>query len=159
MRRFLPHTIIGFFIVIGVISMFSSCNNDNCYGNSTGIPLAGFYSGDKAATIQNLTVYGIGAPNDSAILRGTSASKVYLPLSLTKSSCQYVFDYNTEGVMNDTLSLTYNAIPYFESHECGAMYNFRITSWDYTNNAIDSVTIHDTMITNADVVSIKIYMR
>ena len=139
--------------------MLSSCNNDNCIGNSTGIPLAGFYSGDKAVTIQNLTVYGIGAPNDSAIIRETSASNVYMPLSLTRNSCQYVLDYNTEGVLNDTISLNYTAIPFFESHECGAMYNFRITSWDFTENAIDSVTIHAPMITNADVVSIKIYVR
>lgn len=146
-------------VMAASIVAVTSCNNDNCIGNSTGIPLAGFYNGDKAVSITNLTVYGIGAPNDSVIIDKTSASSVYLPLRLSTSNCKYVFNYNTEGVPNDTLSLGYDAIPYFESHECGAMYNFKITSMSHTSHAIDSVRIPDPMITNADVVSIKIYMR
>ena len=159
MRRHLSHSIIGIFIVVIATTAFSSCNNENCFGNSTGIPLAGFYYDDNALVIPNLTVHGIGAPNDSAIIRNTSASQVYLPLSITKSSCSYVLDYNTEDVKNDTITLYYTAIPYFESHECGAMYNFLISSWEYTQNDIDSISITNPMITNADVVSIKIYMQ
>lgn len=137
----------------------TSCNNDNCSGNSTGIPLAGFYNGDKSVTITNLTVYGIGAPDDSVIIRNASASSVYMPLRLSTNSCSYVLDYNSEDVVNDTLTLGYSAIPYFESHECGAMYNFRITSMEHTTNTIDSVVLTTPMITNADVVSIKIYIQ
>lgn len=136
-----------------------SCNNDNCIGNSTGIPLAGFYRENNAVAINSLTVYGIGAPNDSVIIDKASAKNVYLPLRLSTSSCKYVFNYNTEGVGNDTITLGYDAIPYFESHECGAMYNFKITSLEHTSHAIDSVIISDPLITNADVVSIKIYVR
>ena len=44
-------------------------------------------------------------------------------------------------------------------HECGAMYNFNITSFAYTKNVIDSIAIPNSKITNADVVSIKIYMQ
>lgn len=159
MRNHLAHSILGIFVIAIAATAFSSCNNDNCFGNSTGIPLAGFYNDDDAVVVPNLTVYGIGAPNDSAIIRSTSTNQVYLPLSITKSTCHYVLDYNTEGTKNDTITFNYNAIPYFESHECGAMYNFMITSWEYTQHNIDSVTIKDPMITNADVVSIKIYMQ
>ena len=136
-----------------------SCNNDNCMGNSTGIPLAAFFNNDKKVSIPNLTVYGIGAPNDSTIINNTSASQVYLPLRITQTSCQYVLNYSTEGIENDTLTFNYDIIPYFESRECGAMYNFNITSWENTFNAIDSVKIPDPMITNSDVVTINIYMR
>ena len=147
--------VVGFTMMIGAMC----CSNENCMGNSSGIPLAAFYNGTQTATITNLTVYGIGAPNDSAIIRKTSTSKVYLPLRITSTSCQYVLDYNTEDVLNDTLTFNYDIIPYFESRECGAMYNFDIKSWEFTCHSIDSVAIPDTRITNKDVVSIKIYMR
>ncbi|MBR5639238.1 MAG: hypothetical protein IKW83_05680 [Muribaculaceae bacterium] len=159
MRRVIQHIILAIILVVVFVGISSSCNNDNCIGNSTGIPLAGFYNNDNAVTISNLTVYGIGAPNDSVIIDKTSASSVYMPLRLSTNSCKYVLNYNTEGVDNDTITLGYDAIPYFESHECGAMYNFKITSMEHTSHAIDSVRIPDPMITNADVVSIKIYVR
>ena len=145
-------------VIMTVVAM-TSCNNDNCIGNGSSIPLAGFYNGDKQVSISSLTVYGIGAPNDSVIIDKTSASSVYLPLRLSTGSCSYVFNYNTEDVENDTITLSYDAIPFFQSHECGAMYNFKITSTEHTRNAIDSVRIPDPMITNADVVSIKIYVQ
>ena len=159
MKHTLQHFALATAIAATFAVSFVSCNNDNCIGNSTGIPLAGFYIDDKAITITNLTVYGIGAPNDSTIINNASAKNVYLPLRLTTSSCKYVFNYNTEGVENDTLTLSYDAIPYFESHECGAMYNFLITSFEHTCHAIDSVTISQPLITNADVVTIKIHMQ
>ncbi len=159
MRNILRHITLAVVVAVGLAAITSSCNNDNCIGNSTGIPLAGFYRENKAVSINSLTVYGIGAPNDSVIIDKVSAKNVYLPLRLSTSSCKYVFNYNTEGVGNDTITLGYDAIPYFESHECGAMYNFRITSMEHTINAIDSVIISDPLITNADVVSIKIYLR
>lgn len=159
MKRVIQHSILAIILTACFSVITASCSNDNCIGNSTGIPLAGFYNDTKTVTINNLTVYGIGAPNDSVIIDKASASKVYLPLRLSTSSCKYVLNYNTEGQLNDTITLGYDAIPYFESHECGAMYNFKITSMEHTSNAIDSVRIPDPMITNADVVSIKIYMR
>ncbi len=159
MRRILKHITLAVIVALSLTVVTSSCNNDNCNGNSTGIPLAAFYEGNEAVKIPNLTVYGIGAPNDSLIIDKTTADKVYLPLSITRNSCQYVLNYNTEGIANDTITLNYNEIPYFESHECGAMYNFSITSWEHTQHAIDSIAIPEPLITNADVVSIKIYMQ
>lgn len=159
MRRILKHITLAVVVALNLAVVTSSCNNDNCIGNSTGIPLAGFYRENNAVAINSLTVYGIGAPNDSVIIDKASAKNVYLPLRLSTSSCKYVFNYNTEGVGNDTITLGYDAIPYFESHECGAMYNFKITSLEHTSHAIDSVIISDPLITNADVVSIKIYVR
>lgn len=138
---------------------FTSCNNDNCSGNGSGLPLAAFMSGKNQVTVSNLTVYGIGAPNDSAIIRNGSASQVYLPFRITDTSTKYVLDFNIEGLENDTITFNYDIIPYFESRECGAMYNFDITSWEYTQNFIDSVTIVNPRITNSDVVAINIYLE
>lgn len=137
----------------------TSCNNGNCPGNSNAIPLAEFYQDGSSVIINNLTVYGIGAPGDSLILDEASASSVYMPLHISTGNCCYVLDYNTEGLEADTIKLEYEAIPYFESHECGAMFNFRITGIEYTLNAIDSIAITRTLINNDDVASIKIYMQ
>lgn len=149
----------GLLIFMLAIMLITACDNSGCIGNSNGIPLVGFYKNNTSVSVNNLTVYGVGVPNDSAIIRQASASKVYMPLRLGTGSCQYVFDYNTEGSPNDTISLQYDEIPYFESHECGAMFNFKITAFSNTTNAIDSVVIPNPMITNDDVVTIKIYMQ
>ena len=150
--------LVAMVAVVAVVAV-TSCSNDNCMGNSSGIPLAAFMEGNNKVTLTSLTVYGIGAPNDSAIIRNSSASQVYMPLRITETTCSYVLDYNGTEVSNDTITFNYEIIPYFESRECGAMYNFNITSWEYTQNAIDSVAIPNPMITNSDVVTINIYMQ
>ena len=134
-----------------------SCN-DNCMGNSSGIPLAAFYEGESQVYLDNITVYGVGAPNDSAVVRNATVSQVYLPFRITEPECQYVFDYNIDGIENDTITFNYDIIPYFESRECGAMYNFDIKEYSYTQHFIDSIAIPNTRITNSDVVTIKIFM-
>lgn len=146
-------------MLLSVAAVMLSCSNSNCGGNSTGIPLAAFYEAGSKVTVPNLTVYGIGAPNDSAIISKASATQVYLPFKLSDNSCQYVFNYNTEGIDNDTVTFEYDIIPYFESRECGAMYNFTITDCEYTRNVIDSVAILSTHITNSDAVTINIIMQ
>ena len=134
-----------------------SCN-DNCMGNSSGIPLAAFYEGESLVYLDNITVYGVGVPNDSAVVRNATVSQVYLPFRITEPECQYVFDYNIDGIENDTITFNYDIIPYFESRECGAMYNFDIKEYSYTQHFIDSIAIPNTRITNSDVVTIKIFM-
>ena len=134
-----------------------SCN-DNCMGNSSGIPLAAFYEGESQVYLDNITVYGVGAPNDSAVVRNATVSQVYLPFRITEPECQYVFDYNIDGIENDTITFNYDIIPYFESRECGAMYNFDIKEYSYTQHFLDSIAIPNTRITNSDVVTIKIFM-
>jgi hypothetical protein len=135
-----------------------SCN-DNCMGNSSGIPLAAFYQDENLVSLNNITVYGVGAPNDSAVVRNATVTQVYLPFRITEPECQYVFDYNVDGLENDTITFNYDIIPYFESRECGAMYNFDIKEYSYTQHSIDSVAVPSTRITNSDVVTIKIFMQ
>ena len=74
-------------MMILTVAAMASCGNDNCMGNSSGIPLAAFMEGNNKVTLSDLTVYGIGAPNDSAIIRNTSASQVYMPFSITETTC------------------------------------------------------------------------
>lgn len=158
MVRSLKHIALISLMFCAMAMSFTSCN-DNCMGNSSGIPLAAFYTGEKAASVANITIYGIGAPNDSAIVRNATVGQVYLPLRITDTACQYVLDYNSDDVLNDTITFNYDIIPYFESRECGAMYNFNIKEWSYTQHSIDSIAIPVPLITNSDVVTVKIFMQ
>lgn len=135
----------------------ASCTNSTCIDNANSLPLAAFYYDGSQVTVNNLTVYGINAPGDTLMADNESLSQVYLPLRSTVEQTQYVLNYG--GEINDTLTFNYTALPFFHSVECGAMYNFDVKSLTYTQNAIDSVVMTSQLITNVDVVNIKIYVK
>jgi hypothetical protein len=144
----------------------AACNSSGCLDNGSAIPLAGFYSSasGRAVSVGGISIHGVGAPNDSALLTsGSSASEIYLPMRASESSTSWVFSYydteSAEPIAYDTITLAYDAIPYFASEDCGAMYCYRINSLTNTTRMIDSVALVDPLITNADVESIKIYFR
>lgn len=136
----------------------TACSTSGCLDNQSALPLAGFYSeatGD-AIDVTNLTVRGVGAPLDSALLRNTTAGQVYLPFRASQPSTTYIF--TADGV-DDEVTFTYSSIPYFASEECGAMYRYRITGVQHTDAFIDSVAVTDSLITNVNLEQIRIYFR
>ena len=145
-----------------VVTMLTACNNDNCDGNGSSLPLAAFYVGDKQQTIYGLTIKGIGAPGDSVLYRGEAISEAYLPLRASTTSTsysltrQYINGQDTL-LINDTLTLDYEPIVYFHSQECGAMFNFDIKRMTCTNNCIDSVVLLTTLVTNSRTPAMRIY--
>ena len=66
--------------------------------------------------------------------------------------------FNIEGIAPDTLTLRYEAVPYFHSEECGAMYIFNISEFKVTHNFIDSVAVPNKVINNEDRISIKLFI-
>lgn len=152
--------------VIAALTSLTSCSNNGCSDNRSSIPLAGFYSANTGGSISldSLAVWGVGSPGDSLLLSpGTSATKVYMPLRYDRSEVTFDIAYrwkHLEG-FDDTVTLTYTAWPYFASEECGAMYRYRITGVSHTSLLIDSVavTAPDSIITNLDVESIKLFFR
>ncbi len=149
------------------MSLLVSCSVGECLDNTSSIPLAGLYSDstETSVTVDSISVYGIGAPGDSIMLNNASGIyEVYLPLRLDNGGVtQYVFHYNQSAVSdnryNDTLTLKYKELPYFESYECGAMYYFQIEEFGYTQNIFDSVAVTDSLITNVNTESIKIFLK
>lgn len=157
-------------VIIGVMSVLlfvaTACNVAGCYDNQNSIPLAKFYSYQtkNAISVDSISLGGVGAPADSLLLDNASAvSQVYMPLRSTQSSTSYFIHYNQEALsdtrLNDTITFHYTSIPYFESAECGAMFRYKISSYDYTRHLIDSVGLLDSLITGADVERIRIYFR
>lgn len=141
------------------------CNTVGCLQNQSSIPLAGFYDGttDTSIALDSITVYGVGAPNDSSLITTRTASMVYLPFRSDASSTSFCFRYLAKHLdypeLNDTVSFTYTSQPKFVSEECGAMYFYTITGVKYTTHLIDSVAVTDSLINNIDNERIKIFFR
>lgn len=161
MGKFLIKIFIG-----TILAGIYSCTSDGCLDNQSSIPLAGFYSAEtnNIATLDSIEIYGIGATGDSLLTTiGTAAQQAYLPFRSTLDSTIFCIHYGyadlSSALINDTICFNYNSTPYFASEECGAMYNYKITSVQYTRHIIDSVAIIDSLINNADIECIKIYFR
>lgn len=158
-------TILHIIYVVTVILCVTACTSQ-CFNNQSSIGLAGFYSSGTHSkiSVNNIQIYGVGAPNDSLLLSSSSAvSQVYLPLPVIGSECAYVFHYTQEELssteLNDTLSLKYEAVPYFAGTDCGAMYVYEIKDFSYTTHIVDSVAIPGMKINNIDRETIQIYLR
>lgn len=164
MGRILKHSILllAVILLIGV----AACNSDEgCEGNTSSMPLAGFYSSQtkKAITIDSLTVFGVGVPNDSLLLDTARASQTYLPLDIEKTQARFVIRYDQQQLaalkLADTVTIDYSPRPYFHSEECGAMYYFDVKGYRTTNVLIDSMQIITPVFDNTTAETIKIYFR
>lgn len=137
----------------------SACSGDGCIDNRSSLPLAAFYKGGTAVSVENLSVRGIGAPGDSVYVDKQTVSEVYLPLRPTVDECQFELDYNIAGTPSDTITVHYSSQPVFASVDCGAMLNFQISDYSHTCHAIDSVALVRPVVTNNNAVTFRVYMR
>lgn len=143
----------------------AGCNTSGCTDNHSSIPTAGFYSMSslRAISVDSLTIGGVDAPGDSLLADTATVSKIVLPFRSIYSSTSFFIHYNQKALndprLNDTITFDYDAIRYFESAECGAMYQYRIKRVDYTRHLIDSIGLIDSLINNIDLEQIHIYMR
>ncbi len=158
-------SVIALWGLCAVVTGLTGCNGDGCIDNRSSIPMAQFYSYDAKETplsIDSISIYGIGQSTDSVLLQATKGvTLVYLPLRFTQDSTQYVIHYEQRGLTspryNDTLTFVYKAYPYFESVDCGAMYNFAIDTCRYTRNVLDSVSVTVPVITNKNQETVRIF--
>lgn len=163
MGRILRHSIflLAAILLVGIVA----CNDEGCEGNTSSMPLAGFYSSQtkKAITIDSLTVFGVGVPNDSLLLDTAKASQTYFPLDIKKMQARFVIRYDQQQLaalnLADTITIDYSPRPYFHSEECGAMYYFDVKGYRTTNVLIDSMQIITPVFDNTTAETIKIYFR
>ena len=139
-----------------------ACNDNSCYDNGSSLPLAALYMGNSQQNISGLSVMGIGVPGDSLLVNATAVNEVYLPLRANTTTTSFALWHTVRidtvnVVVRDTLTIDYKAIPYFESAECGAMFNFDIQEVSHTIHGIDSVIVLNTLITNSRTPSMRIY--
>ena len=161
MRIKLSHILV--LLTICLIFTAVSCNTTGCMENRSSIPIAEFYSTgeEKNIIIDSVALGGINAPNDSLIIKvGEKANSVSLPLRSTSSEASFFIAYRWRGCpadFADTLSFKYESMPYFASEECGAMFRYKITKFSYTKHLIDSISILDSLVTNANSAMMRIF--
>lgn len=147
-------------------ALVAGCNTTGCTDNQNSVPLAGFYSYATfdPISVPGIEIGGVGAPADSLLLKSSgSQQQVYLPLRAAHDVTKFFIHYTQPGLddpaLNDTLTFTYTATPYFASEECGAMYHYRISHLGYTRHLIDSVGMTDSLVTNVEREQIRIFFR
>lgn len=159
--------------VMGV--MMTSCHTGVCTDNQNSIPVAGFYASDteKAISVNDLDIAGVGAPNDSLLYTaGTALSTIYLPFRPDASETTYRFHFTYDDSVDeetgekvevndfdDFITFRYTSTPYFDGEDCGAMYHYYITDVDYTTHYIERVVVTNPFITNTDSQRISIFFR
>ena len=157
-----------YIISLAVLSAFmvTGCNAVGCTENQNSVPLAGFYSmsTDDAITIDSLAIAGEGAPDDSLLIAPSErASEVYLPLRSTATSTTFVIKYMQKALaeygLEDRITFYYESIPWFASEDCGAMYHYRITRVAHTTQLLDSIGITDSLVSNVERQTIRLYFR
>lgn len=150
-------------LCLALSAALTGCNSSGCTESLTSVPLAGFYSynNGQAIAIDSVEIGGIGAPRDSLLVYRGSVREVYLPLRPGRESVSFFFRYVNRAALDlgivDTLTFTYETIPYFASEDCGAMYRYRITGATHTRLLLDSVAILDPYITNVEIQRIQLY--
>lgn len=159
MRRHLPLTVL-LIALLGLAAQ--SCSDDSCYDNGSSLPLATLYMGTSQQTVTGLTFMGIGVPGDSLLTDSASLSEVYLPLRANTSSTSYLVRHwvnidNVTQAIDDTITFDYQAIEYFHSAECGAMFNFNLKDVSATSHGIDSVVVLTPLVTNTHAPALRIY--
>ena len=145
--------------LIVIAAILSACNSDGCTDGSRALPHAVMYKvgTNEKTSVSNLPVYGIGAPGDSMIVDTSTVSEFYLPLRPSADETRFVIDYTDLDHVSDTLTMHYEAVPYFVSEDCGVTFFYNITSYEHTQHVINQVEIADPLITNVDRVSVRIY--
>lgn len=145
----------------------AGCASEECDGNRSALPLAGFYSSGSdpgQISIDSINIYGIGAPGDSILLSSLgSQSEIYLPFRIAGGKTSYVIRYMQSEMrkydLQDTITFTYTPLPKFVSSACGAMYDFEISRIDHTTLLIDSVVSNSKIIDNTPGENLRIYFR
>ena len=89
--------VAGITALCAITLLLGSCGSDGCVENRNSIPRAQFYAygeQDLALSVDSISIYGIGQPNDSILLDSAVAvTQVYLPLRFTQDTTQYVIQY------------------------------------------------------------------
>lgn len=161
----LIHIVLVALLLMGALA---ACNDGSCYDNGSSLPLASFRTVDTLgissdATITRLSVMGIGVPGDSLLANNKSLSQLYMPLRANATTTSYalwrVFTIDSVNyTLYDTIRFDYEAVPYFTSAECGAMYNFNVHQVTWSNHGvIDSVAMLNNLVTNSRTPVMNIY--
>ncbi len=158
MRKIAPLILSAFFL--------SACSSINCPLNNTVYTVYGFYDNtDSAYTIaDSLTVTTKRtAGNDTTLINKiTNTSSIILPMSYTQAEDILFFCLKDtlNNIMTDTVRVSKDNFPHFESVDCSPVYFHKITKLEHTNHAIDSIIISNNNVNyETDKPHFKVYFK
>lgn len=157
---------------LGMLSgLLTGCAGNECLENHSALPLAYFYSYQtrQRVSIQNLEIFGIGAPGDSILYEPQTLQAAYLPFRIWQDTTRYVFVYQSlaerdeEGQIvvsapTDTVTFIYKPTEWFVSPACGAMYFYDMKEVRHSDFLIDSIA-YNPLITNENSENIQIFFK
>lgn len=152
-------------MVPAILLLLAACGESGCYENRSSIPRAAFYAynmPESTIAVDSIEVYGVGHPTDSLLVAAASGtSSLYLPFRSDADTTRYVIHYAAQALAdtanNDTLTFAYNRFPYFISEDCGVVFNYTITRFEYTRHMLDSAALVTPEVTNEDTETIQLF--
>lgn len=141
MRKIIP-------VIAAALLIISACSSIDCPLNSLVYTSYALYdsNGQQDTLRDTLTISTNRTDgNDSVLInRDTRVTGFRLPISYSHPQDMFFFEIKGENsVTYDTITVSKEDTPHFESVDCGPSFFHKITAVGYTNNAIDSVVINN----------------
>ncbi|MCD4770018.1 MAG: hypothetical protein K8R35_07625 [Bacteroidales bacterium] len=135
-------------LIILLTVALSGCITEGCDdpGESMTVITLHETDNDDVTTIDSLTVYGVEM-DDLLLYNNSKTGKIELPLNPASDRADYVI---INGLIYDTLKITYTATQYFISKACGYGFLYTIGNVSYTKNRIDTILIINNSINPSD---------
>lgn len=150
-------------MVLTACILLPGCGGEaECPLNSLSVARFEFRDSQTHAAVQltnGATVTGIALVDgklDIDTVFNQAQNYMSVPLSYTDRTT-YVIHY-TE-TMRDTIEVTHKNIPFVSDIECPAMMFYEVENIRYTTNALDSVKLVNSQITNEERINFNIYYR
>ncbi len=138
-----------FFVMLAVALILLSCESSEICRENTETPIRmGFYNEDEdteVATIDSLSVFGVGREDSLIYNNAKNVSSVELPLNITEDTTAFVFVFPGN---NDTITISYERNVTLISLGCGFVTFFDINEIDFTKNEIVNIFIENEKIRN-----------
>ena len=98
MRKALAYIRVAVAALMAVAA--TSCNNNGCLENQSAVPRCGFYSSSskKTVSLDSISVYAVGVPGDSMLVRCGTVSQLYMPLDMSSDVTRYVLHYDAVAI-------------------------------------------------------------
>lgn len=151
--------------LIAASAIMAGCSSIDCPFNNR-VYASYKLIGDITSTPATFTVstpLSEAEGNDSVLINMISETdSISLPMSYSRPTDTFYFTINKEDGQSttDTIRVSKNDIPHFESIDCSPVYFHDITSVEHTSHGIESIMINNNKVTyHAAKANINIYLK
>lgn len=152
-------------VVIASTLAVAACTSIDCPVDNTVSTTYGLYTsdGEPDTLTDTLTIYTTTASGEEYIVlnQDYDITSISIPISYTNEGDTFIFIRNGETVVAyDSVVITKENIPHFESVDCQVSYFHNITGVYWTSGGIDSIVIHNPYVSyDTSVEHLYIYFK